>query len=144
VRGGRIWKQPTYHPFVAASHLGRGTVLRSLVEAPLYDSKARDEVPVIKIASVVDEEGLTVFAVNRDPSGQPLRLSGTLRSFPGIGSAQHQVLAHPDLKASNSADQPENVAPRDAESAPVLDGETFTAELPPYSWNVIRFGFRTG
>ncbi|HTE19808.1 MAG TPA: alpha-L-arabinofuranosidase C-terminal domain-containing protein, partial [Armatimonadota bacterium] len=120
---------------------GRGTVLRSLVDAPLYDSQAREEVPVVQIASVVDERGLSVFALNRDPSGQPVRLSGTLRDFPAARSASHQVLSHPDLKAVNSAAQPENVTPRMAEEAPVVDGGTFAAVLPSYSWNVIRFEF---
>jgi alpha-N-arabinofuranosidase len=143
--GGRLWKQTTFHPFVAASRWGRGTVLRSLVDAPLYDSKARDAVPVVKVAATMDEHGLTVFAVNRDPAGQPVRLSGRLRGFSfAAGSAQHQVLTHPDLKAINTADRPDNVAPRAADRAPAMDGTELTVELPAHSWNVIRLGFGPG
>ena len=138
--GGRIWKQPTFHPFLAASQFGRGTVLRSLVDAPVYNSKVREHVPVITTASVIDEHGFTVFAVNRDPEGQPVQLTGNLRSFPNVRSARHQVLAHADLKAVNTADDPDNVVPQTA-AAPTVDGATFTATLPPYSWNVLRFEF---
>ena len=52
----------------------------------------------------------------------------------------HTVLAHSDLKSINTADQPGNIAPRPADQPPVWDDTTFTAVLPPYSWNVIRLG----
>jgi alpha-L-arabinofuranosidase len=139
--GGRVWKQTTYHPFIAASHLGRGTVLRSLMSAPAYDSTLREGVSVVKIASVVDDQGLTVFAVNRDPSGEPVQLTGTLRSFDPVRSARHESLWHTDLKAANTADRPDNVSPAPRPSPAVGDG-TFAAELPPYSWNVLRFDYQ--
>ncbi len=139
--GGRIWKQTIFHPFQAASQLGRGTVLRTLLDCPAYDCKVREGVPLVSAASVVDENGLSVFALNRDPSGQPVELSATLRCFPAVRAARHQVLSHPDLKAVNTADQPENVAPRPADAAPIVEEGGFTAVLPPYSWNVLRFDF---
>jgi alpha-N-arabinofuranosidase len=139
--GGRVWKQSTFHPFAAASRLGRGTVLQSLVDAPVYDAKVREAVPVVKIGSVVDARGLSVFVVNRDPSGQPVRLAGSLRSFPPLRSAGHQVLSHPDLKAFNTADRPDTIAPRTADTAPELDAKAFTVTLPAFSWNVLRFEF---
>jgi alpha-N-arabinofuranosidase len=137
-QGGRIWKQTTYHPFAAASRLGRGTVLRSVVNAPTYDSTMREEVPIVQIASVTDENGLTVFAVNRDPSAQPIQLTANLRAFPVVRNARHQVLRHADLKAFNSADEPDNVSPHE-EAAPMIKEGGFAAQLPPYSWNVLRF-----
>lgn len=138
--GGRAWKQSIFHPFADASRLGRGTVLQSLLSAPTYDAKIREQVPVVTVASTVDEQGLSVFAVNRDPSGQPVQLTGQLRSFPALRSASHQAMSHSDLKAFNTADQPNNVAPRTVEN-PMVEGETFTATLPAYSWNVLRFEF---
>ena len=137
--GGRVWKQATFHPFAAASQLGRGTVLRSLLRAPSYDCDLRDGVPVVSAASVADADTLTVFAVNRDPEGRPVELSGALRGFERFGRATHQVLAHPDLKAVNTADQPENVSPQASAEAPTLAEGGFTVVLPPYSWNVLRF-----
>jgi alpha-L-arabinofuranosidase len=139
--GGRAWKQSIYHPFADAAQYGQGTVLQSVVQAPKYDSKAREGVPVVTIASVLNENGLTVFAVNRDPNGQPVQLSGVLRGFEGITSATQSVLINSDLKAVNTADAPDTVSPKAAEIAPTVADGSFTAVLPPYSWNVIRFAF---
>lgn len=138
--GGRVWKQTTFHPFVAASQLGRGTVLQSIVSAPTYDATLRDEVPIVQVASVMDENGLSVFALNRDASGSSVTLQANLRSFPAVRNARHDVLSHPNLKAVNTADDPNNVTPREA-PAPSIEREGFTAKLPPYSWNVLRFEF---
>ena len=137
--GGKAWKQTIYHPFEAASLYGRGTVLRSLVSAPIYDSKARDGASVVMVASVLGDSSLTVFAVNRDPSGQAIELTGDLRGFESLKGVQHSVLISDDLKALNTADAPNRVAPQPAGTAPTLDGTNFTAVLPPYSWNVVRF-----
>jgi alpha-L-arabinofuranosidase len=137
--GGRAWKQTIYHPFAAAAEFGQGTALRTLLNAPLYDSKARQGVPVVQAASTASDDGLTIFAINRDLDGQPVQLNGTLRGFSALAKATHQVLTHADLKAVNTADAPEAVTPGAASDAPTVDGESFTAVLPPYSWNVLRF-----
>ena len=138
-QGGRSWKQTIFHPFAAASLWGGGTALHSLVKAPTYHSKSRDEASIVLIASVVQNDTLTVFAVNREPSGESVELKGILRGFATAKSAEHSILIHPDLKAINTADAPNTVAPQAAGIVPKLEGETFTATLPPYSWNVIRF-----
>ncbi|GAB4454047.1 MAG: alpha-L-arabinofuranosidase AbfA [Armatimonadaceae bacterium] len=137
--GGAAWKQTIYHPFAAAANLGHGTALQSVVNAPTYDSASRKEAAVVSVASVADEKGITVFVVNRQPDGEPVTLTGTLRGFDGIRSATHQVLAHSDLKAVNTADQPDTVTPYQNSEAPALEGERFTVVLPPFSWNVLRF-----
>ena len=137
--GGRAWKQTIFHPFADASEYGRGTALNTLVKAPTYDSKVRDEVPIVKAAAVQNENGLTIFALNRDPDGEPVTLTGSLRKFPLAKSVRHSVLSHADLKAVNTADQPNTIAPRAQETLPITDPESFTAVLPPYSWNVIHF-----
>lgn len=138
--GGRVWKQSIFHPFAAASQMGRGTALQTLVNAPVYDSKIREKVPIITVASTLDAQGLSIFIVNRAPDTEPVQLTGSLRSFPAFRSASHQVMCNADLKAFNTADQPDNVMPAMAD-APILDGETFTVTLPAYSWNVLRFEY---
>lgn len=137
--GGRAWKQSIFYPFASASRLGRGTVLETIMQAPEYHSKTREDVPIAKAASVVDSNSLTIFALNRDPEGQPITLTGSLRRFPKAHAVRHTVLSHPDLKAVNAADRPDTIAPRMADKTPVIDHESFTAILPPYSWNVIHF-----
>lgn len=137
--GGRAWKQTIFHPFAETSLYGRGTVLQPMVDAPLYDSKSREGVPVIQVAAVLGEKYLTLFVVNRDPGGESVRLKGELRGASPLLSVEQSVLSHPNLKAVNSADVPDTVAPASPPTAPQWEGSTFTVELPPYSWNVLRF-----
>jgi alpha-N-arabinofuranosidase len=139
VPGGSAWKQSTFYPFASASHYGRGTVLQTVLQAPTYHSKVREDVPIVKAASVIDSNGLTIFALNRDASGEPITLMGSLRRLPHARSVEHSVLCHADLKAVNSAERPDTLAPRPAEQTPVFEKDSFTAVLPAYSWNVIRF-----
>ena len=63
--------------------------------------------------------------------------SATLR---GLGEDRRIVealeLHSSDLKAINTQHQPDNVAPRRNDEV-VLEADTLTATLRPYSWNVI-------
>jgi alpha-N-arabinofuranosidase len=136
--GGPAWRQSIYWPFLHASKLGRGTVLRQVVETPTYDAKDWPGAPVLTSACVLDEQagGVTVFAVNRGLD-EPLALSVDLRAFGKLRVAEWLVLRHDDLKAVNTADAPETVAPVRARGA-ALRGGALKAKLPPASWNVIR------
>jgi len=137
-KGGPAWRQSIYWPFLHASKLGRGTVLRQVVETPTYDAKDWPGAPVLTSACVLDEAsgGVTVFAVNRSLDS-PLALTVALRALGDLEVAEWLVLRHDDLKAVNSADAPDNVAPAVIEGAVVKDGQ-LAGELPPASWNVIR------
>ncbi|MDX1931659.1 MAG: alpha-N-arabinofuranosidase [Capsulimonadales bacterium] len=138
---GRAWRQTIFHPFAQASAFGRGTVLQSVVKSPVYDSKVREKVDIVRIASVLNDDGLTIFAVNRDPAGEPVTLSGILRGIGAPISAEQMTLTHADLKATNSAGEPNKVAPRSAEQPPSTSEQGLTAVLPPFSWNVLRVRF---
>jgi len=64
---------------------------------------------------------LTVFAVNRDPDGQPVVLNGDLRAFgdSGLRPVEHLILENPaDLLAVNTAERPDNVTPRSSADLP--------------------------
>jgi len=111
--GGPAWRQTTFHPFAHAARFGRGTVLR--VE-PADDS--------IEATAVLGEDGLTVFAVNRSESAQALDL--VVRDL-GFALSDHLVLDG-DLSLSNTA-----------EAQPVSPRRVTGTELPPRSWNVLRF-----
>ncbi|HAA43706.1 MAG TPA: alpha-N-arabinofuranosidase, partial [Ruminiclostridium sp.] len=52
---------------------------------------------------------------------------------------KRQVLYHPDLKAVNTEDNPDNVAPTIETGAKIDDG-IFSAVLKKHSWNVIVLG----
>ena len=66
-----------------------------------------------------------------------LPLVGDARAFPGWRVVEHITLSHPDLKATNTQDHPDQVVPKANGDAALADGQ-LTATLPPASWNVIR------
>lgn len=140
VNGAGLWRQTIYYPFQHASLYGRGTALDLNVSSPTYPDAEFGEVPSLEAVGVIDEaqEGITVFAVNRDLD-QPLTLESAGMNLSGYAVKEHLLLAHPDLKAVNTLVKPDNVAPVRAAGARVAEGK-LTAELPAASWNVIRLG----
>ena len=83
-----------------------------------------------------DDGKLTVFAVNRSlKETLPLRIE--LRGFEGSYVPDECItMSHPDPKATNTEENPENVRPRTG-TAGIEDG-ILCADLEPLSWNVIR------
>ncbi len=138
VKGGPAWRQSIFHPFAHASNLGRGTVLRPVVRCPGYGVADRKEVPYLACASVLDDEsgGLTVFALNRSLDSR-LELTVELRAFGALRVDGWTTMRHDDLKAVNTAEQPDAVKPSEAAGAAVREGR-LTAALEPASWNVVR------
>ena len=65
-----------------------------------------------------------------------------LRGFADYSVVEHIVLAHEDLKAVNTADNPNNVQPT-AGGGAKADAGKLTALLPKASWNVIRLAKRS-
>lgn len=136
--GGSCWAQTIFYPFMHASCYGRGTSLRALVNSPVYDCRDYDAVPLIDSTAVMGDDGsVTVFCVNRD-TAEDCALSIDLRAFDKLRFAEHIVLHHDDVKAVNTEEHPDNVAP--AAGAPAsVDGGRASVVVPALSWNVIRF-----
>ncbi|QHT59179.1 alpha-N-arabinofuranosidase [Paenibacillus lycopersici] len=136
--GGAAWKQTIYYPYMHASVFGRGTVLVPLVDSPKYDATDYTDVPYLDAVAVHNEAAgeATVFAVNRHLS-EALPLEIDLRSFGAFRVLEHLVLESDDLKASNTQDAPNRVAPHSGGNA-AADGSAIRAELAKASWNVIR------
>ena len=136
--GGGCWAQTIFYPFMHASCYGRGTSLRALVNSPVYDCRDYDAVPLIDSTAVMGDDGsVTVFCVNR-ATAEDCELSIDLRAFDKLRFAEHIVLHHDDVKAVNTEEHPDNVAP--AAGAPAsVDGGRASVVVPALSWNVIRF-----
>jgi len=133
--GGPSWRQTIYWPFYYASLHGRGTSMSVRVDGPSYDNATYGEVPYLDASAVIseDESELSLFCVNRGK--EPLELD--LRSA-GLGEpalVERVELRHEDMKATNTAEAPDRVAPRalapGALGAPVV--------LPPLSYTFLRF-----
>ena len=135
--GGGVWAQTIYWPFLHASAYGRGTVLRPVVESPVYDCKNYEKVPCIDATAVLnDDGGVTIFAVNRSMDDDIL-LEADLRAFGGLAVEEHIVLHHDDVKAVNTENTPMNVAPVSVRN-PECEKGSLCVRLPALSWNVIR------
>ena len=135
---GPAWVQTIFYPFAHVSLFGRGTVLQTLVDSPRYDSKDFCDVPFISAIAVSNENGdLTIFCLNREEQDNFL-LSINLRDFPGYDLAEYLQLSHPDRNAVNSQAFPDLVKPVSGKTGTFENGY-YQLEIPPLSWNVLRF-----
>jgi alpha-L-arabinofuranosidase len=137
--GGPAWRQTIFHPFALVSRYGRGRVLTVQPESPTRRTASHGDVPVLHATAVLDDATgtVSVFAVNRSRT-EPLELTIEPRGLLPGRVIEHVALADPDEDACNTAEQPHRVAPAPVEGTAVSGGAV-RAELPPMSWNMIRF-----
>jgi alpha-L-arabinofuranosidase len=135
---GPAWRQSIFHPFAQMAAWAKGTVLRTEIKAPTYDTPRHGEAPVLDVAATHDEERneLVLFVVNRHPT-EPVSFTASLRAFPGARLETATVLADDDWRAANTQEQPDRVVPRRHPDATVDEG-ALRAVLPAVSWNVFR------
>ena len=131
--GGGAWVQTIFYPFLHASLYGRGVSLRLKADCPSYDAGQYGSAPLLEAAAVWDAQAreIRVFAVNRSQS-EALTLEPEAEGFSRLEPVEHLVLRSDDLKAVNTAAQPDRVAP---EALPLTE----QIVLPQCSWNVLRF-----
>lgn len=136
--GGGVWKQTIFYPYYHTSKYGRGIVLQNNIFSPTYNSKDFEDVPVVDSVTVFNEQKnqLTIFAVNRDQK-DCVDIICELNGFAEYSIAEHIVMEHDDMKATNTEDNPDNVKPHNNGNAR-LNGNILQAKLPKLSWNVIR------
>ncbi|RWA77329.1 MAG: alpha-N-arabinofuranosidase [Mesorhizobium sp.] len=136
--GGPAWKQTIYYPYYYASLYGRGDALNVAVDVPTYDAKVADDVPYLDVAAVRSQDGATVafFMVNRHPD-EALAIDIDMAGFAPKSIAEHVLIAHPDLKATNTAAKPDRVSPRIGDGVSVIDGRV-KGNLPPRSYHLVR------
>ena len=135
--GGGVWAQTIFWPMMHASKYGRGTSLRPILSSPVYDCRDYENVPLVDAAATLGDDGsVTIFAVNRDLKDD-ITLECDLRAFGDLTPEEHIVLHHDDVKAVNTEDHPDEVAPVKGRKAKV-DAGRMTVKLPALSWNVIR------
>jgi len=134
--GGRCWAQTIFYPFMHASQYGRGTVLDARIESPTYDTRRRKDIPYLETCCVKNDGEITVFAVNRSLD-EDLAIECDLSAFGADSIAEQLYMTNDDMKAINTADNPDNVVPEAGGDAKIENG-TLTATLGKHSWNVIR------
>ena len=132
------WRQTIFYPFLYTSRYGRGTVLNTVVKAPVYESRTYGEASYLDAVLVWDQEQeeLTMFAVNKDLE-EDMEVSCDLRQFADYRIVEHQVLTHTDLKAVNTEENPDEVTVKPGSGARLEEGK-LTAVLGKQSWQMIR------
>lgn len=133
-----VWKQTIYYPYLHASLFGRGTVLNTQINSPVYESKTYGEVKYLDSVCIWNEDGeeLTFFSVNKNLD-QDMKITCDLRQFNGYQVIEHIVLTNDNLKAVNTENEPNQVVPVKSVGTKVTEGELHTI-LEKHSWNVIR------
>ncbi len=136
--GGAAWRQTIFHPFALTARHAQGRVLRTLAHSPCYAGKAAAEMPYLHACVTQDEASgeIVIFALNRHLRDE-MALDVELRGF---GNSRRVVSAqqvtHANMKAVNTKDDPNNVAPHPIVGA-AISGNTLKIKLAPASWNVI-------
>lgn len=135
--GGGIFKQTIFYPFEHVSNFGRGVALNPIVDCPKYDCKEFTDVPYIDSIATFDEENeeLTVFAVNKSQE-EGAELSINLMDFEGYKPFEFISMDGYDKNDENSFEA-SPVHPH-KNALPEMDGNIMTANVKPFSWNVVR------
>ena len=135
--GGGAFEQTIFYPFMHLSNFGRGAALRPLIDCPKYDCKEFTDVPYLEAIATYDEEReeAVIFCVNKSLDESAL-LTVNMLDFDGYKPVEFISMDGYDKKAENGFDAV-TVKPHKNE-LPEADGKTVTAELKPFSWNVIR------
>ena len=126
---GPAWLQASAYPFADVARWGRGTVLR--VDGDASMSAAIEATAVHEPVSAA----VTLFLVNR--AAEPLAFEARLRGFGRLMVDWQTALTDPDLRACNSADDPDRLVPRPTAGAS-LEDDRLSVPLPARSWTVVR------
>lgn len=135
-----FYRQTIYYPYSWALEYARGAALDVHVEpGSTYDVPAFGHVPYVDVAATWNsaDSSVTLFLLNRDlAKPHPVEVHwGELAASKLLAA---NVITGADLKAVNSFDSPNKVAPQTAEK-PATSGNVTKMELPPRSYSVYRW-----
>lgn len=138
--GNGLFQQTIFHPYNWALQYARGSVLDMLVEGgSTYEAAGMGQVPHLDITGLFHPESgkITLFVLNRDLSkSHQIEMNWQGDSAAHLLTAL--VLTGDDLKAVNSFDAPNRVAPQAAANGSNATART-TLELPPRSYSVFQW-----
>ncbi len=135
--GGGVFEQTIFFPFMHLSNYGRGSALLPLIDCEKYDCKQFTDVPYIESIATFDEgkEEMTIFCVNKSLE-ESIVLDVNLMDFYGYKPFEFISMDGHAKDAENTFD---NIAVKPHNNPlPKIDNSILTAELKPFSWNVIR------
>jgi alpha-N-arabinofuranosidase len=135
--GGIAWRQTTFFPFALTSRLGRGRALHVELRSDTMPTTAHGTVPVVDAVATTDDEGVSVFLVNRGAT-EEARVRIDLTGAGVTAVLEAHTLWDDDPTARNTLDAPERVGLRPLDAA-LTDG-VVEVTLAPASWSAVRLG----
>lgn len=135
--GGGAFEQTIFYPFMHLSNYGRGVALNPLIDCPKYDCKGFTDVPYLESIATFNEENneAVIFCVNKSLD-EDIVVDVNLMDFDGFNPYEFISMDGYDKKAENSLDAIA-VKPH-TNPLPEMDNNILTANLKPFSWNVIK------
>jgi len=135
---GPAWCHTIYYPFLYTSRYGRGKALRPRVTSPVYACAKHNAVPAVSSACVynADRGEVVYFLVNRSLT-DAVPLTCALNGFQPKDVLQWIAMEGYDIKAENTAEDPDAVVPAEKNGAAIADNQ-IELTLSPKSWNIIR------
>jgi alpha-N-arabinofuranosidase len=134
-----LLRQTIYYPYNWALQYARGAVLNLQVESPTYEVPKMGQVPYVDVAGTIHPQDgkVAIFVLNRDLVKPHVVEINWEDKAPGQVLAS-TLLTGTDLKASNTFESPQKVAPQDLAKPPTVGSRT-RFELPARSYTVLEW-----
>ena len=139
--GGPAWRQTIFHPFKIVTERAHGSVLEAKVQSNQHETKTAGVVDDL-LAAVVHNSAkneVVFFILNREPNGSA-EVSLNLHGFPPATGCTALAITGRDLLATNSAEKPNTVVPKEHNEFSV-QADKVVAKLPPMSWNMFSVSY---
>jgi alpha-L-arabinofuranosidase len=134
-----LLRQTIYYPYSWALRWAHGTVLNAFVESPTYEVSDLGQVPYLDVAATSSQEDgkLSVFILNRDlVKGHTVEINW--QHITPRRLLNSSILTGNDLKAFNTFESPQRVAPQSFDNPGTADGRT-RLEVPARSYTVLQW-----
>ena len=130
-------RQSIFYPFMFFSRYATGQSLDVLTQSPRTETKKYGDMPLLDTSASYDPAtgNSAIFIVNRSQTETIAADIVWQSEAPQQVKAIYQ-LAHPDVKAANTYEHPDTIAPVTLPGM-VVDGGKVTVALPPLSFTVV-------
>jgi alpha-N-arabinofuranosidase len=134
-----VLRQTIFYPYSWALQYAHGSVLNMVVESPTYDVSELGKVPYLDVVGTLNSEDgkVSLFILNRDLTKAHTIEVNWQDKAPGK-VLNSTILTGSDLKAFNSFDTPQRVAPQAFDKPSTAGGRT-KFEVPARSYTVIQW-----
>jgi len=134
-----LFRQTIFYPYSWALQFARGAALNVLVESSTYDVKGLDQVPHLDVAASHDaaDGSIAVFILNRDVQ-KPHDVEVVWEDQAPTRVLTTSLLTGDDLKAVNSFQSPQSVAPQSFAKPTTTNGRT-KFEVPARSYTLVQW-----